>query len=80
MILNIHIDPMLSKFVLLSLVIILVGFILRIFKQPSLISYIVVGILVGPYGFEIITDEKLISNLGSLGLGDCSKKCVKYKR
>jgi CPA2 family monovalent cation:H+ antiporter-2 len=64
----IHIDPILSKFVLLSLIVIVIGMVLRLLKQPSLITYILVGLLVGPFGLEIIADENLISNLGSLGL------------
>ncbi len=64
----VNIDPVLSKFVVLSLIIILAGFILRLLKQPSLIAYILVGLIVGPSGFSFIADETLISNLGSLGL------------
>lgn len=68
MIAAINIDPVLSKFVILSMVIITVGLVLRIFKQPSMVTYIVVGVLVGPNGFAVVTDESLITNLGSLGL------------
>lgn len=64
----VKVDPILSTFVILSLVIILVGFFLRILRQPSIITYILVGIVVGPFGLGIVTDEVLISNLGSLGL------------
>jgi CPA2 family monovalent cation:H+ antiporter-2 len=64
----ITIDPLLSRFVILSLVIIVVGFLLRLFKQPSLVTYIIVGVLVGPFGFGLVTDEALITNLGSFGL------------
>ena len=64
----VHIDPILSKFVLLSLIIIVIGMVLRLFKQSSLITYIFVGVLVGPFGLEFITDESLISQLGPLGL------------
>jgi hypothetical protein len=45
-----------------------VGFLLRLFKQPSLVTYIIVGVLVGPFGFGLVTDEALITNLGSFGL------------
>lgn len=62
------VDPVLSNFVLLSLIIIVIGFVLRLLKQPSIVTYIIVGVLVGPFGLEIITDEVLITNLGSLGL------------
>jgi len=61
-------DPLLSTFVILSTIIISVGFILRLLKQPSIITYIIVGVLVGPFGFGVITEETVISNLGSLGL------------
>lgn len=68
MISAISIDPFLTRFVILSLVIIVVGFLLRLFKQPSLVTYIIVGVLVGPFGFGLVTDEALITNLGSFGL------------
>jgi CPA2 family monovalent cation:H+ antiporter-2 len=45
-----------------------VGFLLRLFKQPSLVTYIIVGVLVGPFGFGLVTDETLITSLGSFGL------------
>ncbi len=64
----VNIDPLFSKFVILSGIVIIVGFLLRLLKQPYMISYILVGILVGPYGLSFVTDEALISNLGSLGL------------
>lgn len=64
----IEIDPVLSKFVVLSTIIIVVGFGLRLLKQPSIIAYILVGIVMGPYGLGFVTDEALISNIGSLGL------------
>ncbi len=68
MIAAINIDPVLSKFVILSMLIIVVGFVLRLLKQPSIITYILVGVLVGPFGLGVVTDESLITNLGSLGL------------
>lgn len=68
MIVAVLIDPNLSKFVILSMIIISVGFVLRVFKQPSIVTYIFVGILVGPSCFALVADEGLITNLGSLGL------------
>ena len=64
----ITVDPVLSKFVILSMVIIVVGFVLQVFKQPSIVTYLIVGVLVGPYGFGLVKDEDIITNLGSLGL------------
>lgn len=68
MIAAITVDPILSKFIILSLIIIFVGFVLHLLKQPSVITYIIVGVLVGPNVLGIINDESLISSLGSLGL------------
>ncbi|MGB5849082.1 MAG: cation:proton antiporter [Ignavibacteriaceae bacterium] len=65
---DIPVDPLLSKFVIIIMVIILIGYVLRLLKQPYIIAYIIVGIIIGPRGFELFTDEKLISNLGSFGL------------
>lgn len=54
--------------VLISFIIILVGAILRFFKQPYIIAYILAGILIGKHGFEIVTDEESIRTLGEFGL------------
>lgn len=62
------INPVFSKIVILSMIIIVAGFIFSLLKQPSIISYILVGILVGPHAFGFITDEALITDFGSLGL------------
>ncbi len=68
MIATITIDPVLSKFVILSMVILVVGFLLRVLKQPSIVTYLIVGVLAGPHGLGFVTDEVLITDLGSLGL------------
>lgn len=68
MIATITIDPVLSKFVILSMVILLVGFLLRVLKQPSIVTYLIVGVVVGPHGLGFVTDEALVTDLGSLGL------------
>jgi CPA2 family monovalent cation:H+ antiporter-2 len=64
----IQIDPILSILVVLSVGIILISFLFKLLKQPYVIAYILVGVLMGPNGFQVITDESLISNLGSFGL------------
>jgi CPA2 family monovalent cation:H+ antiporter-2 len=64
----IQIDPILSILVVLSVGIILISFLFKLLKQPYVIAYILAGILMGPYGLQVIADELLISNLGSFGL------------
>ncbi len=58
----------LSAFVILGIIIVLLGSILRYFKQPYIIAYILAGVLLGDYGFGIITDQKLITTMGDIGL------------
>jgi len=62
------INSNLYGFVILGLVIITLGLVLRYFKQPYIIAYIFAGILLGDYGFEIITDKDLINAMGEIGL------------
>jgi CPA2 family monovalent cation:H+ antiporter-2 len=50
------------------MVILVVGFLLRVLKQPSIVTYLIVGVLAGPHGLGFVTDEVLITDLGSLGL------------
>lgn len=61
-------NPDLLKFVLLGVIILLVGSILRYFKQPYVIAYILAGVLMGRHCFQIFTDEVAIQNLGEFGL------------
>ena len=62
------INPNLSSFVLVALVIITLGVVLRYFKQPYIVAYIFAGVLLGDYGFEIITDKEMINAMGEVGL------------
>jgi CPA2 family monovalent cation:H+ antiporter-2 len=62
------INPNLSKFVLIGLVIVCLGLLLRYFRQPYIIAYILAGVFLGEHGFKIITDQVLITTLGEFGL------------
>ncbi len=64
----IGIQELLFPIVIISAVVIILGFILKILHQPSVISYIVVGALVGPHMLGIVDNTDQISVLGSLGL------------
>lgn len=37
-------------------------------RQPLIIAYIVLGALIGPYGFKLITDIKLLEESGHIGI------------
>jgi len=38
------------------------------FKMPSIVSFLVIGMLVGPFGFALITDQSLIDTIGEIGI------------
>jgi len=58
----------LNGFVLMGIIIIALVVVLRYFKQPYVIAYIFAGILLGDFGFEIITDKELVQSMGEIGL------------
>ena len=37
-------------------------------KQPLIPAYVIAGILIGPYGFRLVTDSNLIKNLAEFGI------------
>lgn len=43
-------------------------YISRLFKIPSIVSFLLIGMLAGPYGFGLITNESLIANFGEIGI------------
>ncbi|MBI9067142.1 MAG: cation:proton antiporter [Salinivirgaceae bacterium] len=55
-------------FTTLILLIFLAPFIFRIFKIPDVASFIIAGILIGPYGFNILTRDSSIQLFGTVGL------------
>ena len=38
------------------------------FRLPSIVSFLVIGMLVGPFGFALITDQSLINTIGEIGI------------
>ncbi len=61
-------NPFLMKFVVISLGVVGIGFLLRLIKQPHVIIYIITGVILGPSVTNVIGDSALIDQLGSLGL------------
>lgn len=48
--------------------ILLIGLILRKFRQPHVVGYLVAGILIGPSGLGLVTDEQVLSRFGAIGV------------
>ena len=38
------------------------------FRIPSIVSFLVIGMLVGPFGFALITDQSVIDTIGEIGI------------
>lgn len=62
------INPNLFGFVILGVIIVILGSILRYFKQPYIVAYILAGVFLGDFGFQIITNKELITAMGDIGL------------
>ncbi|MFH1590323.1 MAG: cation:proton antiporter [archaeon] len=62
------IDPILPPLVGLSFVIVVLAVLSRIVGQPSVVAYIIAGIIAGPSGLGLINDEVIVSHLGSIGV------------
>ncbi len=53
---------------IVGLAVVLSGFLLKRIKQPTLIAYILIGILIGQHGFDLIGDETTVRHIGELGI------------
>lgn len=62
------IDPLTPIIVTIAFAVFALSYLLSKFKLPSVITYIIAGVILGPSVFGIITDSSMISTLGSLGV------------
>jgi CPA2 family monovalent cation:H+ antiporter-2 len=63
-----HMDPLLPQAVGAIFFILLLEFILRFFRKPHVMAYLITGIVIGPSGFGLVTDSESISRLGTAGV------------
>jgi CPA2 family monovalent cation:H+ antiporter-2 len=61
-------DPAIQTLVGGTLVILLIGLVLRALRQPHVVSYLIAGVLIGPEVLGILTDELLLDRLGLMGM------------
>lgn len=61
-------DLLIPKIVVFFIVALIMGLALRTFRIPSVVAYIITGLLLGPFGFSLITDEGLIANISNFGV------------
>lgn len=61
-------DKRLQSIVTMLLCILLIGWILKRFRQPYFVACITAGILLGPGGLKLFTDVDTIAQIGTIGL------------
>ncbi|WP_150463915.1 cation:proton antiporter [Francisella sp. XLW-1] len=63
-----HNHPSILVFVLVMLGVLIVTITLKKLKQPYVVAYLLTGILLGPYGLELIQDQENLAQLGEIGV------------
>ncbi len=63
-----HLDPIMPYLVGSVLAVLILGLVLRSIRQPYVIGYLIAGIVLGPHGVALITDEDMLSHLGAVGV------------
>ena len=61
-------NELLSSLVIMLLTVLLLGILMKKFKQPYFVSYISAGIVLGPDAFKVFTRADTISTIGELGV------------
>tara|TARA_R110002096_G_scaffold436100_1_gene667705 strand:+ start:71638 stop:72810 length:1173 start_codon:yes stop_codon:yes gene_type:complete len=61
-------DPIMPYLVGSVAGILLLGLLLRALKQPHVVAYLIAGVVLGPDGFALMTDQVTISRLGEVGV------------
>lgn len=63
-----HMDPALPIVVMFILITLSLGLLMKLLKQPTIVAYILSGILLGPHVLGLITDEIFITRMGEFGV------------
>ncbi|MCU4752808.1 cation:proton antiporter [Halobacteria archaeon AArc-curdl1] len=58
-----------TDFAVLIVAATVLSYIARLTKQPTIVAYVLTGLVVGPIGFGIVAEDQLIEILAELGLG-----------
>ncbi len=63
-----HLDPNLIAIAVVFSVALVCGLLLMRIKQPAIVGYILAGVILGPSGFEIISETEAAKTLAELGV------------
>lgn len=63
-----HLDPLLPRIVAAAFGILLLGLLGRRLRQPHVVTYLLAGVVLGPSGLGVFTEEQAIARLGDFGV------------
>lgn len=63
-----HSNPNVPVFVITMLCILFMALLMKKFRQPYVVAYLIVGIILGPYGLSVISDQNTLSSFGEIGV------------
>lgn len=63
-----HLDPIFLTLTAIICIVTIVGLLLQLARQPQVIGYLFVGIIIGPFGFDLIADRDFAERLGNFGV------------
>lgn len=65
---HLHLDPQLPALVGALLFVLLLGLVLKRLGQPHVIAYLIAGVILGPEGLGLVTDDATLDRLGAWGV------------
>lgn len=63
-----HLDPFIPVFVSIIVALAAMSIFAHIIKQPPVLAYILTGIILGPFGLQIIDDSEVLHRIGAIGV------------
>lgn len=63
-----HLDPFMPQMVSIIFIVLSLGFVLKLIDQPHVVAYLIVGIVIGPWGLGLVNDTEHIGRLGASGV------------
>jgi len=63
-----HMDPILPTLVGVVFAVLLIGLFLRRLNQPSILGYLIAGVVLGPSGFGVAEDPSVVTRMGEIGV------------
>lgn len=63
-----HMDPLMPALVATVTAIIAIGLVVQRIRQPHVVTYLLAGLVLGPSGFRLLTEQQLIARVGEMGV------------